>query len=186
MTIRVIPSPNPTTAIRPADVPDVYVVLPATFVVDDPVLEGIRVNGSLGADPRTNTVTVDEIRLHRQPDGPSITYDHLRKVQIPRIVEAAIRELGHPIDPENPNVIDLTKRSPLTQHHIASFRGTRKKRGEPTPFEFLQEVADVYNEDPEHRPKMRVAEHFGWNPSMASRYIRQARDAELIDERPFR
>ncbi len=176
MKVTVRKALKPAAAIAFAD-KGVAVPLPAAFEVHDPVLAGVIVTGSLGADPNDNTVTVDEIRLHRQPDGPSITAQHLRLVSIPRILDAAIAQLGVPWDATS-NRIDLDAYAALTAPDVASLRG---KRGDPTPPEALQAVADVYNAA-ESRPTMRVAKQFGWPRSTASRRIREARDAGLIRE----
>ncbi len=115
----------------------VAVPLPAVFEVRDPALEGITVTGSLGADPDGLSVTVDELRLHREPGGPSLTAQHLRRVSIPQIEEAAIAELGVPWDASS-NTIDESTFAALTASDVASLRG---KRGEPTSPELLSEVA---------------------------------------------
>jgi hypothetical protein len=157
----------------------VAVPLPATFEVEDPVLAGIRVTGRLGADPDSATVTIDELRFHRQEGGPSIDPQHLRRVSVPRILATAVAVLGVPWDATS-GVINLQAATLLTRGELASATG-KPARGKPTGDE-LQRVADVYNENPGYRPTARVAEMHGWSRSKAARRVAAAREAGLIKD----
>lgn len=157
--------------------------LPSRAVVamyDDPSLPLVRA-----------TVTVvdgvpvcDRLEITRRESGASLTGEELRRVPIAWLIEKACLHVALTAEEMPP---DGTTVAWLPSHgdaHTRQVRGAvQKARGRRRITDsLLQDVARIYRANPD-RPTAAVRDAYQCSAAQASRYVREARDRKILEDR---
>ena len=128
----------------------------------------------------------DGIRIQRHPERPSLTGGELRRLPVRDWVNFAV---GH---------VALTRRETETEgqtawgpaaedESVSIARAVDKRpRRRTITDELLADVARVYRSSIDAQPREAVSDTFGVSPSMASRYIKLAREKGFLKPAPTR